>query len=358
MLDEAAIKAAERWNLSLPASLVRAMEALEPAEEIGVWRLDLTSLDPTVRMRPGDPINLFPIGEDGMGGLLCLYPPLFEDRAPAIATWNAESRQLTLLGDDFDDFLRKEPHRRLSFLLEHCGAIDESLVDAARKGQTPPLDAVDEEKRIYVELVLDLCRTSAKLGLPDEIFQRAVGKSAEPEFLRNVDAGDESAIEAAIAELGKAAQAGNAAAALEVTAFHQLRQNHEQAVRWAFRLNKCLLFCWPEFSPTMLGRVTELIKLDAASIEAKDRLDPLFTFLTTQQVGKPDLRLNLAKQYLRKKDWASAAREAQNALKLVSDPVVDSRKAYDLLAEIFQLAGRTREADYVQVVLGKLSPAS
>lgn len=359
MFDEATTTVAQRWNLSLPTSLREAIAALGPGEELGVWRLDLKDLDPSVSLGAGGPINLFPIGEDGMGGLLCLFPSLFDDtKAPAIAMWNPEDRQLTLLGDDFDDFLRKEPHRRLSFLLEHSGPVAEPLVQEARKGGTPSLDAVEEEKRIYTELLLDLCRTASKLGMSDEIFERAVGRGETPAFLRDVAGGDESAIDAAIAELANAAQAGDAAAALEVTAFHQIRQNHQEAVRFAYRLNKCLLFLWPEFSPTMLGRVTELIKLDAASIEAKDRLDPLFSFLTTQQVGKPDQRLNLANQYLRKKDFPAAAREALNALRLVPNPAADAQKPYERLAEIFQAAGRTREVEYVQVMLGKLKTPS
>lgn len=335
-------------TITIPESLKAAAEKLSPDDELGVWRID-PSLAETAELQPGGPINLFVIGEDGMGDFLCLQPSKFTDGAPSpVVMWNPEVRQTTLLGESFEDFLEKEPHRRLSFLLEHVEPLAEAQVESARRGERCTLDGVDEDKRVFVEMICDLCRVAGKLGLSQSFFDRAAGKSGLPSFLREVDGGDEAEIDKALAELNRAAEAGDGAAALEISAFHQVRQKDEEAVRFAYKLNKCPLFTWPDFSPAMLGRVVDLVKRNAAAIEAKERLDPLFGFLTSQQAHKPEQRLNLAKQYLRKKDFVSAAREGENALKLSPVEPAALRPAYEFLLEVFRAAGRPNEAAYVE----------
>jgi hypothetical protein len=345
-------------TITIPESLKAAAEKLSPDDELGVWRIDPALME-TADLQPGGPVNLYVIGEDGMGDFLCLQPSKFADGgAPPVAMWNPEARQTTILGESFEDFLEKEPHRRLSFLLEHVGPLTEAQVESARRGEPCALDGVEEDKRIFVEMICDLCRVGGKLGLGPSLFERAAGKSGPPSFLREVDGGDESEIDKALSELNRAAEAGDGAAALEISAFHQVRQKDEEAARFAYKLHKCALFTWPGFSPAMLGRVVELVKRNAAAIEAKERLDPLFGFLTSQPAHKPEQRLNLAKQYLRKKDFASAAREGENALKLSAVEPAALRPAYDFLLEVFRAAGRPNEAAYVERMISKLSALS
>lgn len=340
-------------KISLPESLKGAAAKLAADDEIGMWRLD-PALVESADLRPGGPISLYAIGEDGLGDFLCLYPSRFvADAAVPVTMWNPESRQLTMLGNDVADFLEKESHRRLSFLLERVEPLSESMVAAARQGESPSLDAIEVEKRVLAGMLCDVCRVAGKLGLSESIYERAAGKAGLPSFLREVDGGDEGEIDKALGELGRSAMSGDGSAALEITAFHQVRQKDDEAVRWAFKLNKCSLFTWPDFSLPMLGKVIEMIKGNSAAIEAKDRLDPLFGFLTSQQAHKPEQRLNLAKQYLRKKDFASAAREAENALRLSPVERASLRPAYELLKEIFTSANRPNEVEYVETMLAK-----
>ena len=353
--------AAEKWNLSLPAELTQAFSKLSADDEIGVWKLDASLLDPS-NLPAGGPIDLFVIGEDGMDSYLCLYPDRLEEGGEIpVVMWTPEKRQITFLGNNFAEFLEKESHRRLDFLLERGAPLDEALVAQARRGEAVSVDAIAEENQLVASLLADVCRVAGTLGLPESIFDRAAGKTGSPEFLREVDGRDEPGIDQAVDELKEIARKGDAAAAIEVLGFLQIRQKTEDAARWAFLASKCSLFTWPDFSTIMLGKVAELLKSNAAAIPATERLDPLFSFMTTQPPSKVDGRLNLAKQYMRKKDYRAAVREAENSILLAhgwADRLAVEgglKNGYQLLSDIFRAANRPRELAYAELLLAKVS---
>ncbi|MBX9653421.1 SMI1/KNR4 family protein [bacterium] len=351
---------AEKWGLSLPPEMVEAFQKLSTNDEIGVWKLNSGLLDPSNLPTPG-PIDLFPIGEDGMEGYLCLYPDRFaESDSIPMVMWTPASRQITFLGENFHDFLERETHRRLDFLLERGTSLSEEQVTLARKGETVSVEGLPEESQTIAALLADACRVAGILGLSESIFDRASGKSSSPDFLREVDGRDEPGIEQAIGELKEMAMKGDAAAAFEVLGFLQIRQKAEDVAKWAYLAAKCSLYTWPDFSVRMLTKLAELLKANAAAIPAVERLDPLFGFMTTQPPTKVDGRLNLAKQYMRKKDYRSAVREAENSI-LLSYGWSDSqavngglRNGYQLLVEIFRAANRPRELAYAELMLAKV----
>jgi hypothetical protein len=343
----------QRWNLNIPDSLQRAWDKLADGQSVGVWKLSPDRLDPT-HLEPGGPIGLFVIGDDDMGDVLCLAPDRFQDdRAPAIVMWDPATRQMTRLGDDFDAFLERESHRRLEFLLERGPALDEVTAARAHRGENVDWSTFSEESRLVAELIGDVCRVAGSLNLSTTILDRAAGKAEAPEYLREVDGRDEPGIDRAVAELKKSANTGDAGAAYEVLGFLQLRQKSDEMAQWAFTLAKCSLFSWPNISPTMVTKVAEILKANAAGVKPTDRLDPLFSFLSTQPVAKLDARMNLAKQYLRKKDYPSAAREAEGCLCLSADQA-GQRAAYDMLIEVFRAADRTRELAYAELMKSRL----
>jgi len=353
-------KVAEKWSLTLPPQLTEALAKLSEGDEVGVWKLNPSLLDPASFPAPG-PIDLFPIGEDGMDGYLCLYPDRLADTGSIpIVMWTPENRQITFLGENFHDFLERETHRRLDFLLERGTPLNEEQVASARKGEAVSVEGLPEESQTVASLLADACRVAGILGLSESIFDRAAGKSSSPDFLREVDGRDEAGIDQAIGELKEMATKGDAAAAFEVLGFLQIRQKAEDVAKWAYLAAKCSLYTWPDFSVRMLTKLAELLKANAAAIPAVERLDPLFGFMTTQPPTKVDGRLNLAKQYLRKKDYSSAVREAENSILLSygwSDPQAVNgglRNGYQLLVEIFRAANRPRELAYAELMLAKI----
>ena len=295
-----------------------------------------------------------------MGSFLCLYPDRLEDGGPIpVVMWTPAKRQMTYLGSDFSEFLERESHRRLEFLLGMGSPLDEAMVAQARRGEKISFDAIPEEGRLVASLVTDVCRIAEILALPESIFERAAGKAGSPSFLREVDGRDEPGIDQAINELKILARKGDAAAAFEVLGFLQIRQNTEEVARWAYLAAMCPLYTWPDFSPIMVSKVADLIKANAAAIPATERLDPLFGFMTTQPSTKVDARLNLAKQYMRKKDYRSAIREAENSVMLAhawpDRQVIEVgvRNGYQLLVDIFQVLNRPRELAYAEILLSK-----
>ena len=357
MGDPQATERAAQWDLQLPESYLQALELLGPEDEIGFWSLTEPRLDPSV-LSPGGPINLFPVGNNGMGDYLCLHVPALAPRAEcAVAMWNPEKRQQTRLGADFDEFRDKEMQSRIDFLLDRGAPLSKEAIDLLRAGQSVDFADREEDQQLLAGMLADACRTVLKLGLAETFLERAAGQEpATPREDKEIDPADQGAVESAIAELAERADAGDGGAAFEVLGFQQAAQNHEEVAKWAFKACRCLLFTWPDFSVGRLQAAVRYVKEHAAALPPADRIDPLFGFLTGQPPAKPSARMTLAKQYLRKNKAPAAVREAQNALFLagLEEDTAEQAAAYGFLCDVFRSQNRPRELAYCELMQAKL----
>lgn len=351
---------ADAWGIAIPPDFLEGVARLRAGDEIGFWTIldDAFDID---MLPPGGPVGLVPIGQSPMGDWLCYWLDPFKPGKAPIVMWSPDEQRLTRLGDNFEQFVDRELKSRIEFLLERSGLLDEKSLEALLSGGAPSSADMDENSQSLRSLIAETCQVAERLGHGDRLRAIVTGKDPLEPTRPEVDGDDEKGISDALKQLDELAKDGDGAAAFEGLGFLHLKQDKKQAANWAMKANRCPLVSWPEFTLDKVGSLAKLVRDSGTDVLPTDRLDPLFGFLTTKPAAKPSARFALAKEYIKKKNWAAAAREAHNALCLAqcdrsasSTALADRRQAYATLSEIYAAAGHPLWVRYADAAAQRL----